>query len=287
MKRNFGFWICALLFTGVSARAQTPPAAPGIVIDMKDGKTVSAGSLRRTGDNVMATVQIGAGSGEVGYAVASIAKIEFPEPPQIRAASDLLLHGKNAEALAQIDPVVLYYSIFKDVPGNWWVAAAKIKLKALVNLKKDSDAESLIGDLVGASTDPEAVLSARVLMAAGWARKGQHEKAMAVCDEAIKQSTNEETLAQAWLGKAQSLAALKEWDGALLASLHVPVLYPEQKILMPPAILVSARAYAELDDNDRAQKACEELIATFPTTPEATAAKVQLQKIQNNSATKK
>jgi tetratricopeptide (TPR) repeat protein len=274
----------ALLFSGRTVFAQT---APGIVIDMKDGKTVSASALRRAGDKVMATVQVGTGSGEVGYDVAAIARIEFPEPPQIRAASDFLLHGKATDALVQIGQVVLYYTPFKDIPGNWWAPAANLKLKALVALKNDDQAEMLVKEIADASTDPDVVLSARVQMAAGWARKGQNEKALVVFDEAIKQGGSDETRALAWLNKGLSLSATKEWDGALLAYLHVPVLYPEQKLLMPQALLGSARAYRQLDDKANAEKACNEIIRTFSTTPEAAAAKAELQKIQTDPAQKK
>jgi tetratricopeptide (TPR) repeat protein len=273
----------ALLFSGRTVFAQT---APGIVIDLKNGKTVSASALRRSGDKVMATVQVGSGSGEIGYDADAIAKIEFPEPPQISATADFLLHGKNVEALVQIGPVVTYYAPFKDIPGNWWAPAANLKLKVLLALKKDDDAEMLVREIAGASTDPDVVLSARVQMAAGWARKGQNEKAMAVFDEAIKQGGSDETLALAWLNKGQSLSATKEWDGALLAYLHVPVLYPEQKLLMPQALLGSARAYRQLGDKANAEKSCNEIIKTFSTTPEAAAAKSELQKIQNDPAQK-
>src|SRR5207237_531252 len=79
-----------------SATASTPAASTAapfvgsVNINLKDGKTVSTNSLRRSGDNVMATVQIGAGAGEVGYPVATIAKIDFPEPPQLKIGADMI-----------------------------------------------------------------------------------------------------------------------------------------------------------------------------------------------------
>lgn len=298
MKKNprilfFSRAICAfaLLAASVSAQAQTaPPAAPapaGIVLNMKDGKTVSTASVRRNGDMVMATVQIGTGSGEIGYPTASIAKIDFPQPPQIKTAGDLLTQGKYADVLAQLEPVVTNQAPFKDVQGNWWAPAVKLKLKALVSLQKDAEAEALVKELASVTGDPELLLAARVQAGASLARKGQHDKALAIYDEVIKQNTAEETLAMAWLEKGLSLAAMKEWDAALLAYLHLPVLYPTQKALMPQALLGSARAYRQLDDNANAEKACQEVIKTFSTAPEAAAAKTELQKIQNDSTAKK
>jgi tetratricopeptide (TPR) repeat protein len=290
---RFKFILCVLLiFTCASARAQTAPAQssgkaaqpPGVNITFKDGKTATATALRREGDNVMATVQVGTGTGEIGYAAGIIAKIDFPEPPQIKAATDLLEQGKPADALGQITPVLDYYSPFKDVPGNFWLPAARLKLKALVDLKRDQESTALIDEIVKASSDPEAARFARVLVAANWARKGDHEKAIAVYDEVINAGTSEETLARAWLNKGISLLALKEYDPALLACLHVPVFYPDQKTLMPQALLGSARAYAGVDDLPDAEKTFNELLSQYPNSPEAVTAKKELKKITTNPA---
>ena len=49
---------------------------------------------------VMSSVQVGASHGEVGYQVSTIAKIDFPEPPQLKTTSALLSQGEPAKALA-------------------------------------------------------------------------------------------------------------------------------------------------------------------------------------------
>ena len=81
--------------------------------------------LRRQGDQILATVEIApaeqgkpAQVGELGYAVSQIAKIDFPEPPILRAAPDLIASGKAADALTQLEPVVKYYEPFRDAPGK-------------------------------------------------------------------------------------------------------------------------------------------------------------------------
>ena len=86
---------------------------------MKDGRTIIAKSLRRQGDLIMATVEITpattgdkpapAQTGEVGYALAQINRLDFPEPAQMRTVPELILAGRMPEALAQIEPVVKYY----------------------------------------------------------------------------------------------------------------------------------------------------------------------------------
>lgn len=272
------------------AAASTPAPAPStgpvpvpfvgsVNINLKDGKTVSTNSLRRSGDNVMATVQIGAGAGEVGYPVATIAKIDFPEPPQLRIGTDMISQGNVAGAITQLDQIIAYYAPFKDVPGNWWSQASLIKVNALMALGRERDAEALISDLAKGSGDPEAARAARVQMAANWARKGDFEKASPVFDEVIKESKSPETLAQAWLNKGHALLAAQQFDPALMAYLRVPVFYPEQRLILPQAMLGAGRAFAGIGDGQKARETLNELISGFPASPEAAAAKTELQKL--------
>jgi len=282
MKKLIGFLIlnCGL-FAGVLI-AQTAPQAPqatGINIVFKDGRTVAAAALRRSAENVMATVQIGTGMGEIGYPAVSIAQIDFPEPPQIKAAASLLAQGKAGDALAPLEAVVTYYDPFKGIAGNWWAQAVRLKLKALTALHRDEDAEALADTIAKGTSDPADARMAKILHAEGFARKGDHDKAIARYDEVIAQGGSADVLARAWLSKGQSLLATKEYDSALLALLRLPVFYPDEKSLMPQAMLASAHAYVGVDDQAGAEKALKDLIEQFPSSPESAGAKAQLEKL--------
>ena len=54
-----------------------------------------------------------------------------------------------------------------------------------------------------------------------------------------------------------------QWDGAVLAYLHVPVFYEDEKLWMPQALLGSARAFRGLEDLDRAKKSLNDLTAAI------------------------
>ncbi len=262
------------------AQAQNP--APGITVTFKDGKATVSSGVRRSGNSLLVKVPIGTSVGEVGYPIDSIANVAFPEPPEIKAAQDLLAQNKAAEALAKIEPVATYYAPFQGVPGNWWVPAASVQLQALVALGRDSQVESLIADLSKASADPAAVRMARVQQAASWVRKGEYARALPVLDEAIAQSTDPAVLAQAWLRKGDILLDQKEWEPAVLAYLHVPVYYSSQKLLVPQALLGSARAIAGLGDKPAATERYEEIMKTFPQSAEAVTAKAELEKLKKS-----
>ena len=118
-------------------------------------------------------------------------------------------------------------------------------------------------------------------LTAGLIRKKEYDKAIQICDAAIKESNDPSTLANAWLNKGDALMAQKHADTALLAYLHVPIFYSDETSFVPPAILGSARAYVRLDDNIRAKKALNELIASFPKSAEAAIAQSELKKIES------
>ncbi len=276
-----GAWrlICGLVL-GLAA------AAPAQNIQLKDGKTVVAKTLRRQGDMIMATVEISpatsersAVTGEMGYALTQIAKLDFPEPAQMRTVPELILAGKMAEALAQIEPVVKYYESFRDAPGSWWDEAAILKVEALQATGNFKDAEPLIDNLARGASDPETVRSAKVFMAAGLTRRGEHAKAVELFEQVLKEATKPATIATASVNKGQSHLALKQYEPALIAFLQVPVFYPNQKLLVPQAMLGSAKAYYGLEDLKRAKATLDELLKDFGSSAQAAEAKTELAKV--------
>ena len=73
-------------------------------LQLKTGQTIKTQGVRRTGDMVMGAVQVGSSRGEVGYQAVTIARIDFPEPPQPKTTGDLLSQGTSAEGRAGAGP---------------------------------------------------------------------------------------------------------------------------------------------------------------------------------------
>ncbi len=280
VRRLLGFLVLGLAVAGT---------APAQNILMKDGRTIATKGLRRQGNTIMATVEIPAPAtgekpaqpqtGEVGYAIAQIAKLDFPEPAQMRTVPDLIVGGKSAEALAQIEPVVKYYESFRDAPGSWWDEAALLKVEALQAVGNFKDAEALIESLARSSSDPETARAAKVFIAAGLTRRGEHARAVELFEQVMKETTKPATLASASVNKGQSHLALKQYELALLAFLEIPVFFPTQKLLVPQSMLGSARAYFALEDLPRAKATLEELLKDYGSSSQAAEAKAELQKV--------
>ncbi len=249
-------------------------------ITLKTGQKVDTLGIRRDGDLIMGKIQVGSGNGEVGYNVSQIASIDFPEPRGLKIATQLLAQDQPEKALGEIEPVVKYYEPFKEISGAWWAQAALIKVSALAALQRDAEAETLAAAIQKGTADPEIARAARLRIASGLVRKKDFEKALRICDEIIKQSEDSRTLANAWVTKGDALFGQKEWDASLLAYLHVPVFYSDEKSSLPAALLGSGRAYWRLDDASRAKKAFTDLIAAYPKSAEAAIAENEIKRIR-------
>jgi len=293
MKRAtslLGMFLAALL-AGATARAQAPASAPAaanaaypIKVTLADGRTLPAASIRRSGGTLLVTVPVANGvRGEVGYPIATVRKIEMPEPPQLKSARQLVTEGKAGPALNEILSVVALQSGLREIPGNYWAPAALIEVDALLALKRDKDAQKLIEQLSSGTKDTELLQSARLALATLWARSGQADKAIPVFDETIATSKDARTLARAWTSKGDALLAAEDYDGALLAYLRIPIFYSNEDAFIPASLLGSARAYEGLRDFDLARESLTQLTTNYASSPEAAASKDDLARINRKN----
>ena len=241
--------------SGEAVRSRNPHAAPARAsfssssslgkppaqnIILKTGQTIETKGIRRSGDMMMIKVQVGASSGEVGYHASTIAKIAFPEPPQLKTTAIFLVQAQPEKALADIEPIVRYYEMFRDIPGNWWAPAALLKVSALSGMQLDKEAERLGDEIRKNVIDPETARAAQLQLVGGLVRRDEYDKALQLCDTVIKESRKAEVLAEAWVHKGDVFLAQRQWDDAALAYLHVTVFYEDAKFWMPRALLGSA-----------------------------------------------
>ncbi|MGI8889370.1 MAG: hypothetical protein ACR2G0_01105 [Chthoniobacterales bacterium] len=254
-----------------SARAQN--------LILKTGQTIETKGVRRADDMVMGKIRVGASSGEVGYQAASIARIDFPEPPRLKTTAALLAQGQPAKALAEIGSIVKYYEPFRDIAGSWWAQAALLKVSALAGMNLDREAEALGEEIRRNVIDPETARAAQLQLVTGLLRTENFSRALQLCDAVIKESARRDVLAEAWVRKGDALLAQRDWDDAVLAYLHVPVFYEDEIRWMPFALLGSARAFRGLDDLGNARKSLSDLTAKYPNSAQAKVALAELQKM--------
>ena len=252
----------------------------------KDGTTQVAKGLRRDKDNIIATIELPVAkpgdavqTGDVGIPLAQIQKIEFGEPAALKTAPELLIQGKADEALAQIDQALKFYESFRDAPGSWWADLTLLKMNALIGIGREKEANTLADSMKGLATDPESQRAAKVLLAVASIRRGDTKAAGDVFDAVLKESSKPGVLASAAIYKGQNCLALKDWENALLSFYQVPVLYPDQRELAPASMLGVGRAHFGLEDFALAKTTLKELMKTYKGTPEAAAAKAEMEVI--------
>ncbi len=267
--------LCLLVLGLCSSRAQT--------IQMRDGTSVPTQALRRDGDTLLAKLKTTDNSvAEVGYPLANVARVDFPEPALLKTAAELLDKGQAEEAVKELTPATAYYLPFYNVPGNFWKPLALLQLDALAAAHRDKEADAAAAQLAQlAGTDPDVARTLKIREATSAVGRGDASKALGILDPLVHEDAPAAALAPAWVQVGAAHLAKREFKPALLAYLHVPVYTPDRVRLMPAALLGSGRAYLGLEDKLRAGNAFNELVSAYPTAPEAAEARQQMQKLGN------
>lgn len=250
-------------------------------IVLKDGKIIPGSRLRREGASVVTTINVGNAPGEIGYAAANIASIEFPTPPQLKEASNLLAAGKTDQAVGLIDTVMKFYSNYKDIKGNFWGEAAVMKLGILTSQKRTLDADLLAKEILSSAQEPEVLASAQAYKTYLLASSGLYKEALTKSDEIINkgESANSTTLSLAYLANADAHFGLKHYEEAVFSYLHIPIFFPDQSLYMPKALLGSARCFDKLHVKDQIESAIGTLVRSYPNSPEAATAKTDFSNV--------
>jgi len=121
-----------------------------------------------------------------------------------------------------------------------------------------------------AETDAEKArrAEAQVGKAACLVKQAKHEDALKLIDEIIKATSTDEaeTMAFAYVLQGDCYQAQKQIKDAVLAYLHVPVLFPKQKAAKAEALYHLAKLSVAIGRRDRAAEARDELMDEFPNS---------------------
>lgn len=99
-------------------------------------------------------------------------------------------------------------------------------------------------------------------------KQGQFDNAIETLDEVISKATESEsaTLASAWVLKGDCLRAMNQPKDALMAYLHVDVLYPSEPAAHAEALYWLSTLWAPAGHQDRADKAMAMLTTKYPNS---------------------
>ncbi|MEO6787727.1 MAG: hypothetical protein ABI318_16485 [Chthoniobacteraceae bacterium] len=274
-------------------------------VHLKDGRILPAKQLRRDKDTIIATMEIPAKeqggkptSGDFGFPLKDIFKLDFPKPSALDTAPDLIADGKAEEALGKLEASVKYYAGFRDAPGSWWTDLVPLQVEALLALRRDKEAGEVADQFSRLATDPEVKKFMKAFTAVSLTRKGEHAAALPLYDEAALTTERTDVLGLIAVNKGESLVALADalaakgepdqaavrYEQALLSFLRIPALYRTQRMFLPQATYGAAQAYLGMKDFDRARVSVKELTTLYAATPEGKAAEELGQKIEKRAA---
>ncbi|MCA9049770.1 MAG: tetratricopeptide repeat protein [Planctomycetaceae bacterium] len=99
-------------------------------------------------------------------------------------------------------------------------------------------------------------------------KQNQHDDALKTLDEIIEKASQSETriLADAWNRKGDSLRQKNDIKAALVAYLHVDVLYPGEAVQHAEALLRLSQLWGPCGHEDRAVEASAKLAERYPNT---------------------
>jgi hypothetical protein len=266
--RTFRFLILCL---GVALACQGHLAAQDLTTT--DGQFYPKASLRRTGAMVMvkATLEGGTSSVEIGVPLARIAKVAFPEPPELAKAIDAASKANATEVDNLTGPFVESQEALKDLPGSWWPEMARLRLLALASLGKDRDCLDL-ARTIGTLNTPSADSLSRAGALFGPLATSDVQ-AVIVGVKAFPRIGGDQGSAMAQLALGRALLVKKDYLGALRAFLTIRVFYPSLALLQPPALNGASDAYLGLKDTKRAAQSLNDLATDWPDSPLAATAK--------------
>ena len=248
------------------------PLLRGEEITTSDGQVIKSTSFRRSGNVIMIkTTTAEGGVIEVGFPVARITRVSFPEPPELSKASAAASAGKAAEVLSLTGEYVSKQGEFKDVPGSWWPRMAELRLLALASVGKNEEASSLARE-IGAIKSPLTESLARGGTLFGPLATGETE-AVTVGAKSLPRIGGDEGSALAQLALGRTFLQKKDGQGAIRAFLTVKIFYPTATLLQPAALLGAANACLLLKDEERATQTLRDLMALYPESPQASEAK--------------
>ena len=246
-------------------------------IILRDGRILQAKEMRRNEDNLVVALD-GSGS-ELTIAVSQIDRISFPVQAQLAESAELLVAGKEDDAIAKIEAVVNQQVDFRDIAGNHWTDAALTLAYALNHQGRGLEAQGITEKVSKSSDGGETLHGASVQSAFILLGRNDDSHARELVEQVLRESRRNGNRAGAFLIKGECLRREQKWEDSLLCFLQVPVFYPEEKILLPPALLGKGRALLGLEDLPGAREAFEELRSSYPGSSEAKLATQELERV--------
>jgi tetratricopeptide (TPR) repeat protein len=229
----------ALAFVGQSVHAQS--------LVLKDNSRLTPEQFAVEGGKVMKKVKVGDNVATSALQMTTIARMDWPRPDELSAATDLMASGKVAEALAELDKAKAFFEPFKDIPGNWYPDIVLTRLEAMSNSEDFTATLKALADAQKLKLDDAQKLKLKIIkLNVDRQASSDHLSTIAQAENILSESTDSSVGASVWMIIGDVYAKKEEWEKALMAYLHVPVFYGTQVQKVPEAELQAARMLSKM-----------------------------------------
>ena len=221
----------------------TVHAAEPIRVVFQNGRSVPLSSVTLQGNNLTLTTPVEGFTPNQTFPLESADHIFGDKPSEINPAIALLLMGKPADALKLLEPIVLSQRVSAQMPGNFWLEAARAALVAHA-LEGNSNKCAEIGKEISDATPVQGIDSfvslGKALMMPTAANVADKEVALR---DLTTDNLPAEVCAYASFFRGNLLKVAKRDKEALEAYLMVSCLFPTGGTILSGVAELNASEY--------------------------------------------
>ena len=260
----------------------TLPSLAAVSVILKNGNGITADSVAIKAGKVELT---GGESAGQAVPVASVDRIDMPEPANLVNARQLYNDGDVINALVAVGRLRGEFEPLKNVGGvrDWWLKGEFLRAHMLLGQRRLKDVDAAMKEVLALpDLDAEEKDHATLFLTHLEGLNGDPKKASEELLKVILANTDPEVLADGWLFYGQNLLAINDQQGALLAFLRLPVLYPTETLQLGAARLGAARCYVAIEDKYRARQMLEDLVKFHGKSLDAEEGKKLLRQVKKD-----
>lgn len=242
---------------------------PGQRYELADGALLDADSVTLRGGMLVHAREVddGVGSVERTHPLAEVVRLHWPEPEDLRAARQRLADGDRHGCLALVEPVMRQFAPFARVPGSWWLACARLRLRALDPASEPDELSQAAREVASRTDDAEAVGEARLVLTELEIRAGRARLAQTMLASILAEPVPATVRARAWLLRGDIAMAERRFEEAIEAYLRIPVFHSAYSELVPAALVAAEKAFRAYGDDAQADRIAAERRRLEPVAP--------------------
>ncbi|MCW1913623.1 hypothetical protein OJ996_08555 [Luteolibacter sp. GHJ8] len=185
------------------------------------------------------------------FPLAAASHVSGEKPAAINRGTALILLEEPAKALEQLEPVVTSHRVTSQVPGNYWLEAARSAVIAYYLYNEPGKAEALGKEIADATTDPGVEPVVKLGQALSLPLTVKFDDRLKALTGLISDNNPEEINAFASYFAAKLLKKVDRNDEALEHYLSVGCLYPAGGLILTSAAEMNAADLVKLKPDRR------------------------------------